>query len=357
MALDAAFYPHVLDAVLAHAPWDALPALRGVSKALLARVSEITYAHVAVRIDHAADGDSAAIAILDPYTLRRIPGLRFDASRELDHRLTVARLARYTVTLDVLDEDGEQLAPVQQWVFRRLRACFANVKMLRCTSPFGLLVARSPDTVVFFFRFDGAESTRPCPYDILEWPLEKLVVRLEIPPDTQPDVGGRFADDCSGTTPIYDGIFALRTVLLPNNPTESVVLVSQGRDAPPRYSTPLDHRTPFRHVLALIETFMGRCRKLRVVGLETVDPALMGIEVTAHHDDAHNRIAAVCAAVREMLARPRCPAAYLQVLLECATAVTLEDYRRTVEADEWALLNTWPGTGLPMPSSWARASA
>ncbi|WOO85444.1 uncharacterized protein LOC62_07G008943 [Vanrija pseudolonga] len=354
MALDAAAYPHILDAVLAHAQWDALLSLRGVSKALLARDSVITYAHVAIRVDHAADG--AAVQILDPYTFRRIPGLRFDASRDLEHRLTLARLAQYVVTLDVLD-DNHQCPLLPRWIYRRLRACFANIKTLRCTSVAGLLFARSASTVVFFHRLTVTPPLkRPYWPDIIEWPLERLVVRLEIPQDLLPDPERGF--DANGqprATPLFDALYALRMGMMPTYAAECIVLASQGSDAPPRYSVPEASTNRFRLLIFTIFVFMNPKKRMRVAGLETIDPGLMGLEVAAQ-SDASDRIAAICAVVREMLADPSCPVDYLETV-ECTTAVTLGDYRDAVVADEWVLSNTWPGGGLPMPSSWARGSA
>ncbi|WOO85446.1 uncharacterized protein LOC62_07G008945 [Vanrija pseudolonga] len=79
--LDPSGFPHILDNILGHLPWSALPPLRAVSKAMDTRIKAVMYRHVVLHFQWAPETDQTDIPVLhivDPYYFRPLPGLNCD---------------------------------------------------------------------------------------------------------------------------------------------------------------------------------------------------------------------------------------------------------------------------------------
>lgn len=140
MPVNISDYPLILDRILTYTPWSALPALRATSKELAKFANATLWNHVVV----APHGP--VLAITDPYTRRRVPGLRFEGSHTGP---TLRRITEFTDTVDLVG-DAEALRQHPLWFhFRQL----AETKRIRATQAICDLLI-NPKEVVLQFDVD-----------------------------------------------------------------------------------------------------------------------------------------------------------------------------------------------------------
>ncbi|WOO85466.1 uncharacterized protein LOC62_07G008965 [Vanrija pseudolonga] len=128
VVLDHAFLPHIMDAILLHAPPASLAVLRATSRTMQQLSGERLYAHIVAR--QQSDG---SIDLSSPAG-DRVPGLKYDAdATTIDIACTLHRIHTYTRIVDVdmfpsFNAKATDSAPRAEW---SIAAALRGVHLLR----------------------------------------------------------------------------------------------------------------------------------------------------------------------------------------------------------------------------------
>ncbi|KAL1405582.1 hypothetical protein Q8F55_009221 [Vanrija albida] len=346
LPLDA--YPHLLDAVLSHAAWSTLPALRATSHTTAAFANAVLYSHVVVTLH----GDT--LALLDPFRLARIPGLRFDPAHAECAR-TLARLKAHTHTFDFV-APGADLDALPRTQHAREVVRLAEGRRIRSAEPITYLLD-SPHEVVLHHSVDFA------PRGAREFhngrPFNRLVLRLDIS-----EAHTRAFSQSLPSELVNNLQAAITNIGYMFRPRELVLLITQGSGTPWRLwkewqgevvgrpSRPLDCllTSALTPIVGHVTTFAG---------LEGIDPRILSMDPW-ETEDTEARLAAL----RTALARTK---TYSRALFQASenpnrlspaqvdfNVVSLDAYRRGSGLDEyeWRLMMTKPGVKLQFPATW-----
>ncbi|KAL1405581.1 hypothetical protein Q8F55_009220 [Vanrija albida] len=329
-------HPHLLDRVLSHAPWSALPALRATSHTTAAFADAVLCAHVVVTLR------GRALALLDPFRMARIPGLRFDP-QHADYAATLRRLAAHTHTFDFVSLGG-----ARGWAdLKRI----AETRRIRAAEAITYLLD-APEDVVLFHTVDLKPRDRR---ELKSTPFKRLVLRLDI---SQAHTT-QFASGPQALGPMTN--FAANSGYL-YRARELAVLFSQGSGRPVGWwrevmDAPNEH--PVRPLDILLSTAFCPLisHDVTFAGLEAMDPRILFVAPT---EPQTSRLARLREALRVPMARgadmfrERDGSAARNPGRVGFELVSLDEYRRASGLDdyEWRLVMTKPGVKLPFPRTW-----
>lgn len=198
-SFDLRGFPHVFDNIINLLPWAALASLRGTSKAMSKRIDAILFRHVVFHVEeNPNDNNHPAVAIVDPYYFRRIPGLQWAPTNDNVQMRTLTRLAENALFVDVIGVECSS---------------YKNVtNVLRASLP--------GETIVRVYLNPNPETAR---YSIVNLGyLEPTAVIYATPVPPQ-DIDYEYPPSLVGVSPVQ--IYGI-----PSRPEELVILVRKPED-------------------------------------------------------------------------------------------------------------------------------
>lgn len=334
MPFNISEYPYVLDKVLSFASWATFPALRTTSKDVAKFTNPTLWNHVAIK------AQGSTLAIMDPFTHSRIPGLRLEGKHTA---ATLRHIVAFTSTIDLIgDADALRQSPL--WPhFRRI----AETKRLRATHAICHLLS-NPSEVIAHYDLGASPHSRP-DFESIHFQRLFLVVPItqdmgEMRPNLEIPRFHRF---------IASHSFVARSQEL------ILVLVPGDWQPPLNYSSTFISATtnplPYRPLDIVLYHSLDPlfARSTTFVGLEWIHGPSIDQErpqakrallehLGRHYPDNRDRVRAsyqsTGVTVKDVSVQVASMAAYPR-------SAGINDY-------EWTVLMTEPGVKLPFPPSW-----
>ncbi|KAL1405584.1 hypothetical protein Q8F55_009223 [Vanrija albida] len=342
--LDSHFYPHVVDRIFDFLPLPALHTLRLVSRDFHQRANSILYRHISISF-----GLYANAQVIDPFERRRIPGLVLDAKVPDQFKLTIARIAAHTRIIDHHAARSRN-APLD-WIPTLRQALPASILHRVDITPnrfdsFPYLAADGKALALTYRLSFDRTGHLDHPFLTRFHGLTRAIVHLALPPALDltkhpRESVWRKVRACDGYIGEVGG--------------EVVLIVTQGDGEPPRYTTPDGSDSGY-----LFDAFMSalcalRCASVVLVGLETLDPGLLGFSLKQDSMSPEDRLQLYKGVVDDWVAPKELHDAAPEIKVFTAAQFRasrgLDDYR-------WAVMTSGVGSRLPVPFSWtARAMA
>lgn len=340
--IDSASYPHLLDRIVDFLPLPALATLRLVSRGLHERANAILYAHICISFSVYATAQ-----VVDPFERRRIPGLVLDAKDPAAFKLALARIVAHTRVIDHQMAHSWHSPP--EWVPAMRMSLPESILHRVDVSPnqfdtFPLLAVDARTIALSYrMRFDRIMHL-DLPFLKRLYAAKNVIAHLALPADL--DLGKRSRESVWKRARDCDYYFS--------DLDDVTLIVTQGSGAPPRWSAPGPGDTGELFDVFMAELCRFGCERFVLVGLETLDPGLLGFQLDP--DVApEDRLALYKGVMQDWVA------AAPEELREEAPeieVISVEQFRRDRGLDDyrWAVTTAGVGPRLPMPSSWAEVS-